>query len=166
LEMASKNLFLQIRVTATEKKLIGSAAARAGMDMSRWVLERALPSPLRRFQELTDALSDDHGNRRYVLAELNDFLSALTPVGFQRAVADPFITPLEPYLANYVAAMVETAAHMKGVPPPAWTLTIPSLSEPRFGSPLENLRLHLLVNSPPAFRRRNIFIDSSIGDRV
>lgn len=164
--MTTKNRFLQIRVTASEKDLIGRAAARAGMDMSRWVLERALPSGLRRFQQLVDALSDDGAHRRYVLAELNDFLSALTPAEFQRAVADSSAMALEAYLANYVAAMVETAAAMKGVAPPAWTASIPVLTEPRFGSSLESLRLHLLVNSPPAFRRRNIFIDSSIGDRV
>jgi hypothetical protein len=28
------------------------------------------------------------------------------------------------------------------------------------------LRLHLLLSAPPAFRRRNIFLDASVGDRV
>jgi hypothetical protein len=35
-----------------------------------------------------------------------------------------------------------------------------------FGSDLQNLRLYLLTHSPPPFRRRNIFIDSTLGDRV
>ncbi|HET6629301.1 MAG TPA: hypothetical protein VFG91_05980 [Woeseiaceae bacterium] len=164
--MAARDRFLQIRVTATEKSLIARAAARAGVDMSRWVLERALPSDLRRFHRLLEALAADSANRAFVLAELNDFLSALTPAAFARAVAETSTAALDPWLANYVAAMVETAAHRKGVEPPAWTASIAALPEPRFGSPLQSLRLHLLVNSPPAFRRRNLFIDSSIGDRV
>jgi hypothetical protein len=52
------------------------------------------------------------------------------------------------------------------VPPPDWTLAVQPLSEPAFGSPLQSLRLHLLVAAPPAFKRRNIFVDSSVGDRV
>ncbi|HTY49830.1 MAG TPA: hypothetical protein VMB48_09070 [Steroidobacteraceae bacterium] len=40
------------------------------------------------------------------------------------------------------------------------------MSEPAFGSELRSLRLHLLTQSPPAFRCRNIFIDASVGERV
>lgn len=29
-----------------------------------------------------------------------------------------------------------------------------------------SLRLHLLTRSPPPFRRRNLFVDSSIGQRA
>ena len=43
---------------------------------------------------------------------------------------------------------------------------IEALSEPEFGSQLQSLRLHLLTHSPPPFRRRNIFIDTSIGGQV
>jgi hypothetical protein len=35
-----------------------------------------------------------------------------------------------------------------------------------FCSSLQSLRMHLLTHSPPPFRRRNIFIDSSLGQRV
>ncbi len=69
-------------------------------------------------------------------------------------------------MANYVATMVETAAHGKNVLPPGWTGAVRSLKEPVFVTPLAGLRLHLLLHSPPAFRRRNIFIDAGIGDRV
>jgi len=55
---------------------------------------------------------------------------------------------------------------LKNTQPPAWTEDVPPLDEPIFGSSLQSLRLHLLTNSPPAFSRRNIFIDSNIGDRV
>jgi hypothetical protein len=49
---------------------------------------------------------------------------------------------------------------------PAWTRSIPPLAEPVFGSDLCSLRLYLLTNSPPPFRGRNIFIDSTLGDQV
>jgi hypothetical protein len=81
-------------------------------------------------------------------------------------VAGAPAAPLEPYVANYVAAMVETAAHRAAVAAPVWTAEIAPLATPVFGSPLPALRMHLLVRAPPAFRRRNIFIDATIGDRV
>jgi hypothetical protein len=40
------------------------------------------------------------------------------------------------------------------------------LERPWFASSLKSLRLHLLTASPPPFRRRNLFVDSTIGDRV
>jgi hypothetical protein len=40
------------------------------------------------------------------------------------------------------------------------------LEEPHFGAPLQSLRLHLLAASPVAFKRRNIFVDAAVGDRV
>jgi hypothetical protein len=43
---------------------------------------------------------------------------------------------------------------------------VPPLEEPHFATTLEGLRLHLLQVSPVPFKRRNIFIDSSLGDRV
>jgi hypothetical protein len=49
---------------------------------------------------------------------------------------------------------------------PSWTGEVRPLEKPVFGSSLKSLRLHLLRHSPVAFRSRNIFIDSSIGDRV
>ena len=73
---------------------------------------------------------------------------------------------LSPYWENYLAATIEHAAARKNVTPPAWTAKVRPLEEPVFGSTLRSLRLHLLINSPPAFCRRNIFIDSSVGGRV
>jgi hypothetical protein len=62
--------------------------------------------------------------------------------------------------------MVELAAKLKNVAPPLWTRQIAPLDKPYFGSDLSSLRLYLLTNAPPVFRRRNIFIDASLGDRV
>ena len=113
------------------------------------------------FENLTGQLRK--GKSVYVLAELNDLLTAATGEEL-RLLRAPDIS--DSYLANYVAAMVELAAHRRDVHPPLWTSDIEPLCEPVFAVPWHSLRAHLLLNSPVPFRRRNIFIDSSIGDRV
>jgi hypothetical protein len=62
--------------------------------------------------------------------------------------------------------MVEYACARHSVAVPEWTRSILPLAEPVFGSELQSLRLYLLTHSPPPFRARNIFIDSTLGDRV
>jgi hypothetical protein len=113
------------------------------------------------FGELTAKLGT--GKPAFILAELNDLLTACAGERFESLPA-PSIS--DAYLANYVAAMVELAAYKQGVRPPAWTSGIAPLSEPVFAVPWQSLRAHLLTASPVPFRRRNIFIDSSIGARV
>ena len=119
--------------------------------------------------ELTRAVagaSSDAAERRFAFAELHDFLAALAPGEFASAVRESPPAGTDPYTANYIAGMVETAAHRNRLPPPAWTDRVAPLAEPVFGTALTSLRLHLLTAAPPAFRRRNIFIDASIGARV
>ena len=161
----SKSVQLQIRVSPAEKAAIQRAARRAGLGMSAYVLARVLPALPRRFTELADALRTP-GAERYALAELNGWLTGLGSGELREAVASPPPSGLKPYPSNYVAAMVEYACARRGVPPPAWTQSIAPLAEPEFASTLANLRLYLLTHSPPPFRKRNIFIDASIGARV
>jgi hypothetical protein len=114
------------------------------------------------FSELSKAV-DSADRLNYPLAEMNDFLteaSADIIVNLPR----PKIT--DSYRLNYVTAMVEMAAHRVRVIPPVWTSAIEPLHEPVFIDPSLSLRPHLLTASPPPFRRRKIFIDSSIGARV
>ena len=100
----------------------------------------------------------------YVLAEVNDLLTKASAAQIESLEA-PVID--DPYLANYIAAMVEQAAYRRGSPgPPGWTSAIEPLARPVFATPWMSLRAHLLIESPVPFRRRNIFIDSTIGDRV
>jgi hypothetical protein len=164
--MEHRNLQLQIRVTTAEKAAIKQSADRAGLDMSAWVLSRLFPQPQQRFQYLTQQLAEEPQNRRYLLAEINDLLSGLDGASLQQAIASPPPAGLDSYSANYVAAIVETAAGRNHLPAPAWTGSIKPLQEPVFGVQTPGLRLYLLTHSPPPFRRRNIFIDSSVGDRV
>jgi len=155
---------LQIRVSPAQKAAICRAASRAGLDMSAYVLARLLPEPGRRFQDLTEACAGSR-DARFALAELNSWLASLGAGELQQAVSSP-PARLTPYLANYVAAMVEVACAKHGVAPPAWLQLTAPLAEPVFGSALMSLRLYLLSHSPAPFRRRNIFIDASVGSRV
>jgi hypothetical protein len=161
---ATKSGQLQIRVSPAQKAAICRAARRAGLDMSAYVLGRLLPAPARRFQGLTQACADAQ-DASFALAELNSWLASLGAAELQESVSSP-PARLTPYLANYVAAMVEYACAEKGVVPPSWTRAAPPLAEPVFGSALLSLRLYLLTHSPAPFRRRNIFIDASVGSRV
>ncbi len=166
--MKKKNLKsaqLQIRVSASQKAALRRQAKRAGMSMSDWVLSRVLPPPRETFQGLLKALSTAE-KPGYVLAELNELLTQLTTGEFKLAVSEPPQVQLDPYWRNYVAATIEQAAASKRTEAPSWTENVQPLDEPVFGSSLKSLRLHLLTQSPVAFRSRNIFIDSSIGDRV
>jgi uncharacterized protein (DUF1778 family) len=156
---------LQIRVTPAEKAQLKSLAERAGQGVSAYVLSRALPKARLRFEELVATLGDAE-DRRFALAELNEFLTSLSRDEFLDAIGTPPVLDLSPYWRNYVAAMVELSAQQKGVPPPRWLADIEALTEPHFVAPLSSLRLHLLRASPVPFRRRNIFIDSTVGDRV
>ncbi len=163
--MPRKTEQLQIRVSPEQKAALKARADAAGMDVSSFVLEQALPSGQRQFGELVAALSDAQ-DCRYALAELHDFLTAC-PVGdFARSVDSIALHELSPFLQNYVAAMVEQAAAMKETTPPSWTRDVTPLDAPYFATPLSSLRLHLLRRSPVPFKRRNLFVDSSIGDRA
>ncbi|MBL8200348.1 MAG: DUF1778 domain-containing protein [Chromatiales bacterium] len=163
--MNAKSAQLQIRVSPAEKSAIQAAARRAGLDMSSFVLGRLLPACGARFRELAAACDEEAGGR-FALAELNTFLSGLTAGELEQAVADPPPTGLPAFPANYIAAMVEYACARRGLPPPGWTAAIAPLARPAFGSDLESLRLYLLTHSPAPFRRRNIYVDASIGARV
>lgn len=162
--LASKSVQLQIRLSPAEKSAIHRAARRAGLDMSAYVLARALPASAGRFEDLAEACRDAE-QARFALAELNSWLAGLAAIELREALASP-PSGLTPYLSNYVAAMVEYACAQRGVSPPVWTRGIAPLPEPVFGTALMSLRLYLLSHAPAPFRRRNIFIDASVGARI
>ena len=163
--MATRSAFVQIRVTPREKATLKSLAESAGQDLSTYILTRALPKPRLRFLQLVRSLADEP-EYRFVLAELNDLLTALAPVEFTDAIEEADLTGISPLLRNYVAAMVEQAAYLKDLSPPAWTRSVHALDRPFFTSELKSHRLHLLRASPPPFKRRNLFVDAAIGARV
>jgi uncharacterized protein (DUF1778 family) len=165
MEKGQKTAQLQIRVSTAEKRAIQLAAKRAGIGVSAYVLNRLLPAAMERFQKCVEATSNE-STLSFALAELNSFLSELTPGEMRDATAAAPSTPLNSYIANYIAAMVEYGCARVSIAPPPWTRAIEPLRDPVFATNLQSLRLHLLMRSPPPFRRRNIFIDSSLGARV
>lgn len=164
-EMALKSTQLQIRVSSAQKAALKRLARDAGLDVSSYVLSRVLPDARARFHEILGALRRG-ADRRFALAELNDFLSGLPAAEFAEAVVDVPRLRLSPLLRNYVAAMVEHAAGRNGVAPPSWVRDVEPMDEPYFAAPFPRLRPYLLRAAPVAFKRRNLFIDASLGDRV
>lgn len=163
-----KSSQLQIRISIDHKRRLKQLARDAGMDVSTWVLNRLLPDESERFQDLlstVDATTDDT-TRRLALAELADYLRDLPAGALRRAVAEPPRSPVDATLRNHVAGMIELAASRRGQAAPRWTRDVPPSPEPAFGSSLANLRLYLLTHAPVALRRRNLFMDASIDDRV
>ena len=156
---------LQIRVTPAEKSAIARAARRAGLGMSAYVLSRVLPEQPEQWRERLREL-EASGGARTALAGLSAWLAGLAASELPGAIAEPPPAGLSDFHANYVAAMTEYACVKNGVAPPSWVRATAPLAEPVFGSALMSLRLYLLTHSPAPFRRRNIFIDASVGSRV
>jgi uncharacterized protein (DUF1778 family) len=156
---------LQVRVSPSQKLAIKKQAAKAQMSMSEWILNKVFPSSQTSFKSLLEdlAASDKPG---YVFAELLELIDRMNADEYEQAVSEPPGVQLDPYWQSYLAATVEHAAAVKHAKAPSWTRDVAPLDEPAFGSSLESLKLHLLVNSPPAFIQRDIFIDSSVGKRV
>lgn len=163
---STKSSHLQLRVSPEMKRNIARAARREGLDMSGWVISQLFKAQGGSWLERVATLMRT-SQKRAAYAEIHDFLTGISPRDWMNVLSTrPPLETLSAFDQNYLAAMVELAAAQKGVPVPAWVCDISPLSEPAYGVSLGSLRLHLLLNSPPPFRRRNIFIDSSVGDRV
>ena len=160
-----KSTQLQIRLSPGQKALIKRRAARAGLEVSSYVLALVAPESARRFEEALSHLMEPDAER-FALAELSDLLDDLPSSELEQAVAAGIPDGLSARLQNLVAAMVEQAAARKGAAPPPWTGDVLPLASPWFATDLIGLRAHLLRASPTAFRRRNLFVDSTVGDRV
>ncbi|MBN8246746.1 MAG: hypothetical protein J0L84_04805, partial [Verrucomicrobia bacterium] len=67
----------------------------------------------------------------------------------------------------YLAATAEELARRFSLPQPDWTVGEDrQLRRPWFASPLAALRAVLLLESPPAFRARNLFVSDNALSRV
>jgi hypothetical protein len=165
--MAARTAQLQIRVSATQKQRLRHLADAAGQDMSTYVLARVLPDEAEEFSALVSQLHRAT-EPSYTLAAIHDLLHRLPPSDFARATAAADVARLSAFKANYLAAMVEHSAAAKRTASPAWTATVSALEAPYFAAPLKSLRLrlHLMRASPAAYKRRNLFVDSVVGDRV
>lgn len=160
-----KTALLQIRLTPAQKALLKQRARAAGQDLSSYVLSRVAPDSAVLFEQALAALVDP-ASQRFALAHLNDLLASLPPGEFERVTEAGLPPGLSALQQNLVAAMVEHAAVQKRTSPPAWARSVPPLESPWFATELGRLRAHLLRVSPAAFRRRNLFVDATVGDRV
>jgi len=163
--MPTKTEQLQIRVTPREKATLKRRARAVNQDVSSYVLARTLQPARDTFDAVLGALAGG-AKSSFALAELNDLLTGLSRGELRSALDGVNPSALSPFLQNYIGAMVELAAHRVGGRPPDWVSKIAPLEKPWFATELPGLRLHLLRASPTPFKRRNIFIDSSLGSRV
>lgn len=160
--MSTKTSQLQIRISPAQKAALRSLADEAGMSVSAYVLSRALPSVKLDFDRRVDALSGAP-DRAAALSELAAHLRSLSDEHFREAVAGGGPAHLPGLLQNYAAATVEREALERGIEPPEWTARVEPLSGPHFAWDLPSLRPHLMRLTPPAFKRRRIFVAVDAG---
>ena len=153
----AKTSQLQIRISPSQKDVLKSLAADAGVSVSEYVLSKALPSHRLHFQERVDALRGD-GPRTTALEGLTTYLKSLSDHDFRDATGGDGPNHLPVLLQNYVAAVVEQEADRRRLPAPEWTLSVPPLPSPHFAWDLRSLRPHLMRVTPAAFKKRRIFV--------
>lgn len=161
----AKSAHIQIRVSPTQKAALRRFAKKSGLGMSEFVLGRIFSETKKAWMDLLGKLARSH-DPSYVLAEIHDFLVNLSHSDWNTVLSEAPDVELDPVWINYVCAMIEVTASQKTRLTPAWTYNVMPSDKPYFATEMTSLRLHLLTSSPPPFRRRRIFIDSSIGARV
>ena len=161
----NKTDYIQIRINKKEKAKFVKLAELDNMSLSNWILNKLKidisPVEIKIIYGQIAIASDSS----YALAFLNDSLMKVPKHTWSDLVS---IKPENLNFENlcYVASMIEHAAEIRELNTPLWVNDIGALQTPYFVSTFKNLRLYLLINSPVSFRKRNIFIDASIGDRV
>ena len=103
--MPAKTSQLQIRISPKDKARLRKLAMSAGMDVSSYLLSRALPDEVGHFAALTAELATTDAPA-FVFAELHDLLSRCTAVDFSELVDTALPVRLVAWRANYLAAMV------------------------------------------------------------
>jgi hypothetical protein len=162
--MSSKTSQLQIRVSPEQKRALKLLAERAGLSTSAYVLSIALPGGSPEFTRRVQALSAGR-DRPNALSDLGFYLAAIPPETFLRAISEVDFGKLSPLLRNYAAAAVEQECARRRAPIPSWATDVEPPARPHFAWELRSLRPHLTRVSPPAFKRRNLFVPSPQDER-
>jgi hypothetical protein len=155
--VTTKTSQLQIRVSPSQKAALKRRAAEAGLSVSAYVLGQALPGGDEGLVTRVRALARKPGIHE-ALEDLGAYLDRLGVDEFGVAVEDVDLSGLSALQANGVAAVVEREAWSRGLEPPEWTEELAPLERPHFAWNLRSLRPHLMRITPPAFKRRNLYI--------
>lgn len=162
----TKSTWLQVRLTSAEKEALRESAARAGQDISSFVIQRTLWPAAPEFEQLVRWMlrsPDSH----VPYAEFADYLHTLPAArGAELASKPAGFDELSAYQQNSICAMIEHRCAFWEVNPPRWLLEVPSLDVPHFAGGLMSWRPYLLVMSPLVFRRRNLFVERGMGGRL
>ncbi|MGE0159498.1 MAG: DUF1778 domain-containing protein [Gemmatimonadales bacterium] len=154
--MAGRTSQLQIRVSPEQKSALKRLAAAAGMNVSAYVLSRALPSPAgdltRAFQGLRGGGDGCEG-----LLELASLLAGLETDQLRASMESVDVEGLTPVAQNRIAGLVEDFAGFRGVEPPGWASAVEPLPRPHFRWPLVSLWPYQLRVTRAAYKRRNVF---------
>ena len=116
------------------------------------------------FLEKIESLLSQPEKRKYLLADLGDFLRALSKEELEKILQTHWSVGQDFFISNYVAAMLELCAHRHKIS--ANFSHIEPLEKPYFAAELKSLRIYLLQVSPPPFKARNLFIDTTLEGRV
>lgn len=103
-------------------------------------------------------------NPRLIIADFIDDFNKATSEEKVKMVEKPPISLPKEHLTVYLAAVTDQLCHENKLETPEWAKKL-SLKEPHFygGS---KLKMILLKESPVAFRKRNLFVSSSVMLRV
>ena len=140
---------------------VSSLAAVAGaLGTPRMAVTRALVDVLSEPPESAFCASLrvlEHGDSSWRV-HLFDFVDAMRRSPAEDLVARPPDRALSDRLQALFAASVESLCRELGVRVPSWTAIAPVLREPWFVAGYENLMASALLESPLAFRSRNVFV--------
>lgn len=137
------------------------------MDISAYLLSKAGLDLRAKWDGLAGDLERaDDEKISYVWAAIIDFLTPLSRQDFQDLFANEPAWSLSDFKENYLVGLIERVAQNLNIPAPNWALDVNPLADPYFPEEHPKLRVYLMLHGDPIFRRRNIFIDSSIGGRV
>jgi hypothetical protein len=102
---------------------------------------------------------------RHWCVHLMDFVDDFRRDKDSRAVEEPFDLSDE-RLDALLASTAEALCDELGIETPAWLARVPECERPYFVGELENLKAISIVESPPRFRLRKIFVLENFLSRV
>lgn len=97
---------------------------------------------------------------------LFNFVDRLRHTKNPELIARPPIEDLEARIRALLASTVEMLCAELGWDIPSWCRGIPALPRPWFVAGMENLKASALIESPAAYRARNVFVLGNFLDRA